>query len=139
MSKILHTRSYLTIDEQLLAFSRCAFRMFMAKKPAKYGLKIFIHVTSKNIGCHTLDTHYILDTHFVCIQKYLMMCDIITKYLINTIPYLGKTTDTNSLPSPTYFVKEISQPVHNTNRNLFLVNWFTSVPLLPKLMLERTN
>lgn len=55
--------SYLTIDEQLVPFrGRCPFRMFMPKKPAKYGIKIN------------------------------MMVDCSTKYMIDALPYTGKAT-----------------------------------------------
>ncbi|KAK3861560.1 hypothetical protein Pcinc_032472 [Petrolisthes cinctipes] len=54
---------HLTVDEQLLAFrGRCAFRMYIPNKPAKYGLKI------------------------------VMMCDVDSHYMCNAIPYLGKGT-----------------------------------------------
>lgn len=37
--------SEVTIDEQLLSFrGRCGFKMFIASKPGKYGLKIFLLV-----------------------------------------------------------------------------------------------
>lgn len=64
-----------------------------------------------------------------------MMCDVKTKYLIHTILYIGKTMDTNNLPFAMYFVRELSLPVYNSNRNLTLNNWFTSV-FLEKMMLE---
>lgn len=97
--------TYLTIDEQLLAFrGRCAFRMYLPNKPAKYGIKIF------------------------------MMCDVRTKYLINAIPYTGKTMETDRLPTAMYFVRELSKPVHNSNRNITYDNWFTSVPLATMML-----
>lgn len=60
--------SYLTIDEQLLAFrGRCKFKIFIPNKPAKYGLKI---------------------------KK---LCDSTTKDMEDTMPYLGKGTNTACL------------------------------------------
>jgi len=53
--------SYITIDEQLLAFrGRCPFRMYIPTKPAKYGIKI------------------------------VMVCDAGTKYMVDASPYIGK-------------------------------------------------
>lgn len=61
--------SYLTIDEQLLGFrGRCPFRTYIPNKPSKYGIKI------------------------------MMLCDSSSKYMIDAIPYVGKSTDTNGLP-----------------------------------------
>ncbi|XP_055850551.1 piggyBac transposable element-derived protein 4-like [Episyrphus balteatus] len=61
--------SYLTIDEQLLAFrGKCSFRMYIPNKPAKYGLKT------------------------------IMMCDSGTKYMVDAMPYLGKGSNTGDLP-----------------------------------------
>lgn len=98
--------SYVTVDEQLLAFrGRCPFRMYMPKKPSKYGIKI------------------------------LMLCDVKTKYLVNAIPYLGKTMNMDNQPASIYFVKEISKPIHGSNRNITMDNWFTSVKLAT-MMLE---
>ncbi|KAG5870038.1 hypothetical protein JTB14_004290 [Gonioctena quinquepunctata] len=43
--------SYITIDEQLLAFrGRCPFRMYIPNKPAKYGIKIvMVYVRCKSL------------------------------------------------------------------------------------------
>ncbi|GBP63866.1 PiggyBac transposable element-derived protein 4 [Eumeta japonica] len=96
---------HLTIDEQLLGFrGRCPFRMYIPNKPNKYGIKI------------------------------PMMCDSGTKYMINAMPYIGKATNTNGLPQGEYYVKELSKPVHGTNRNITCDNWFTSVPLAKTLL-----
>ncbi|XP_072388744.1 uncharacterized protein [Diabrotica undecimpunctata] len=71
--------SYLTIDEQLLAFrGRCPFRMYIPNKPAKYGLKI------------------------------VMLCDVGTKYMFDAELYLGKGTKTNGQPLGEYYVKQLT-------------------------------
>lgn len=99
--------SCVTIGEQLLAFcGRCPFRMYIPNKPSKYGIKI------------------------------PMMCDSGTKYMINAMPYIGKATNTNGLPLGEYYVKELSRPIHGTNRNITCDNWFSSVPLAKQLLLE---
>lgn len=97
--------SYVTIDEQLLAFrGRCPFRMYMPNKPNKYGLKL------------------------------VMMADCNTKYMCNAIPYLGKNTNTGNEPLASYFVKEIAKPIYGSNRNITMDNWFTSVTLATELL-----
>lgn len=98
---------YLTIDEQLLAFrGRVSFKMYIPNKPAKYGLKI------------------------------MMLCDSGTKYMLNAIPYLGKGSNTTTLPLAEYFVKELSKPIYGSNRNITMDNWFTSIPLAKNLLKE---
>ncbi|XP_055843633.1 piggyBac transposable element-derived protein 4 [Episyrphus balteatus] len=97
--------SYLTIDEQLLAFrGRCKFKMYIPNKPAKYGLKIE------------------------------MMCDSGTRYMVDAIPYLGKGTNTKGMPLAEYIVKEITRSIHGSNRNVTTDNWFTTVPLAKQLL-----
>ncbi|KAG5862384.1 hypothetical protein JTB14_007490 [Gonioctena quinquepunctata] len=97
--------SYVTIDEQLLAFrGRCPFRMYIPNKPAKYGVKI------------------------------VMLCDSATKYMSDASPYLGKKTETNGLPLADSYVKELTKSIHGTNRNVTMDNWFTSVPLVDELL-----
>lgn len=98
---------HVTIDEQLLGFrGRCSFRMYIPNKPNKYGIKI------------------------------PMMCDSGTKYMLNAMPYIGKATNTNGLPQGEYYIKELSRPIHGTNRNVTCDNWFTSVPLAKSLLQE---
>lgn len=96
-----------TVDEQLLGFrGRCPFRMYIPNKPNKYGIKI------------------------------PMICDSGTNYMINGMPYIGKATNTNGLPQGEYYLKELSRPIHGTNRNITCDNWFTSVPAAKSLLLE---
>ncbi|XP_046685761.1 piggyBac transposable element-derived protein 4-like [Homalodisca vitripennis] len=58
---VYEPHAYVTIDEQLLAFrGRCPFKVYIAKKPDKYGIKI------------------------------VTMCDARTYYMIDAIPYIGK-------------------------------------------------
>lgn len=98
--------TYVTIDEQLLAFrGRCPFKMYMPKKPAKYGLKI------------------------------MMVCDVETKYMVNAAPYTGKGSTPRNVSVAEYFVKTLTEPLHGSNRNVTMDNWFTSVPLANNLLL----
>lgn len=92
--------SYVTVDEQLLAFrGRCPFMMYIPNKPSKYGNIIE------------------------------MACGTNTSYMINRIPYIGKKTQTGGLPISEYFVKEVTTSIHGTKRNVKTDNWFTSVQL----------
>ena len=96
----------LTVDEQLLAFrGRCPFRMYIPNKPAKYGVKQVLINCSKS------------------------------KYMCNGIPYLGKQASQprNNISLGHHYVRELSKPYHNTNRNVTADNWFTSVPLVSDL------
>lgn len=95
----------LTIDEQLLGFrGRCKFRMYIANKPEKYGLKL------------------------------VFMCDAHSKYLLTGIPYVGKDTYHGDEPFAQHLVKELAKPVYNTNSNITTDNWFTSFPLLSEML-----
>ena len=98
---------YGTIDEKLEAFrGRCAFKQYMPKKPNKYGLKIFALVDAK------------------------------TRYTLNLEPYVGKQPEgpfrvENDASS---IVLRLIEPISGTSRNITCDNWFTSFPLLNKLL-----
>lgn len=79
-----------TIDEQLLSFhGRCRFRMYLPAKPDKYGLKV------------------------------VTLNDSTTHYLFNAIPYCGAVTDKDRNESmPSYYVRKLSEPIYNTDRNI---------------------
>ncbi|XP_071626836.1 uncharacterized protein [Temnothorax longispinosus] len=94
-----------TVDEQLLGFrDRCSFRMYIKSKPDKYGLNI----VSLNDAC--------------------------TSYMYNAIPYLGKTSTPPNESVSEYFLREVTAPIHGTNRNVTCDNWFTSVPITRQLL-----
>lgn len=103
--------SYACIDEMLLAFrGRCRFKMYMPKKPAKYGLKI---------QCLT---------------------DARSGYLLNAYIYLGKDSDGLNLPTeyqrlqkPSQAVLRLISPIEGSNRNVTTDNWYTSIELLDVL------
>lgn len=100
--------SYLAIDEQLVGFrGRCPFRMYMPSKPNKYGIKI------------------------------IMMCDNSTKYMVDARLYMGKGSVPTNRSAAEFFVEELVISIENTNRNITMDNWFTSVPLVQKLFIEK--
>lgn len=97
--------AYCTIDEQLLGFrGNCPFRVYIASKPDKYGLKI------------------------------VTMCDSRTFYMISAIPYIGKETRVSQEPLASQLVKTLTVSIHGTNRNVTMDNWFTSIPLAEDML-----
>lgn len=103
--------SFACIDEMLLAFrGRCRFKMYMPKKPAKYGIKI---------QCLT---------------------DARSGYLLNAYIYLGKDSDglnlsaeNQRLKKPTQAVLRLISPIEGSNRNITTDNWYTSIELLEQM------
>lgn len=99
------------IDEMLVAFrGRCKFKMFMPKKPCKYGIKI------------------------IC------MTDARTQYFFNGYIYAGKDSDgrgledaLKKLSKPTQSVIRLVKPIEGTNRNITADNWFSSLELVEQL------
>lgn len=99
---------HVTIVEMLVPFrGRCGFKVYMPKKPHTYGIKI---------------------------QR---LCDARTSYLYNGYIYTGKDSDgiglspeELKLQKPTQTVLRVSQPIHNTNRNVTCDNFFTSIESL---------
>jgi len=62
--------------------------------------------------------------------KIVTMHDSETFYMISAMPYISKVK-TESLESlPSYYVRKISEPIHNSCRNITCGSWFTSVPLV---------
>ncbi|KAF2902727.1 hypothetical protein ILUMI_03460 [Ignelater luminosus] len=80
------------------------FKMYIPNKPDKYGIKI------------------------------VMLCDSKTFYMLNSIAYVVKEERKSSLPIPTQYVLKLTEPLHGTNRNVTVDNWFTSVPLAIELL-----
>ena len=94
-----------TIDEQLVSFrGKCPFRIYMASKPDKYGMKV------------------------------MMINDSKTFYMLNAIPYVGKVNVENNEPVPSYYVRKLSEPIHGSYRNITIDNWFTSIPLSEQML-----
>lgn len=103
---------YITIDEMLIPFrGRCQFKMFMPKKPKKYGIKV------------------------------MCLCDAKTSYLFNAYIYTGAGSDgvglaekeKNFLNKPTQSLVRLCEPVKNTNRNVTSDNWFSSIEAVEEL------
>ncbi|CAB3261584.1 unnamed protein product [Arctia plantaginis] len=105
--------SYACIDETLVPFrGRCKFKVYMPKKPAKYGIKI---------QCLT---------------------DARSGYLLNAYiyEYVGKDSDSQNLPAayqgmkkPTQAVMRLIPPIEGSRRNVTTDNWYTSIELLELL------
>uniref|UniRef100_A0A1B6E438 PiggyBac transposable element-derived protein domain-containing protein n=1 Tax=Clastoptera arizonana TaxID=38151 RepID=A0A1B6E438_9HEMI len=100
---------HVTVDEMLLGFrGRCRFRQYMPSKPNKYGLKIFALVDAR------------------------------THYMLNWEPYLGIQPDgpykqDNSQVS---LVLRLISPISGTGRNVTTDNFFTSFPLIDRMLHE---
>lgn len=77
--------------------------MYNSKKPAKYGLKI------------------------------IMICDVGSKYMLIAESYLGKHSTQRGIPISEQFVKKLTTSFHESNRNLTMDNWFTSILLVNQL------
>ena len=98
----------LTVDEQLQAFrGRCAFKMYLPDKPAKYGIKVF------------------------------MVCDAQSHYCINAFPYLGAGGHTDipaGMLQGTHFTLKLLEPIQSVGgRVVCLDSWFTSMALVQHL------
>lgn len=102
---------YVCVDEMLVAFrGRCKFRMYMPKKPARYGLKI------------------------------MALTDARTHYLLNAYIYSGKDCYSRTLnqeerlcSKPTQSVMRLIKPIQGSNRNVTGDNWFSSIELVQEL------
>lgn len=96
------------VDEMLVGFrGRCKFKMYIANKPCKYGLKIMALTDSRN------------------------------NYFFNGYIYCGKDSDGRTLPEverklqkPTQAVLRLSSPIQGSNRNITADNWFSSFELV---------
>lgn len=97
--------AYLTIDEMLVPFrGRCGFRMYMPKKPKKYGIKVMCLADAK--------TSYLLDAYI---------------YTGRDSDGVGLTVDEKKLSVPTQSLIRLCKTVQGTNRNITADNWFSSV------------
>jgi len=89
-----------TIDEQIFNFQRRRNNsMDLSFKRGRYGLKI--------VTMHNSETFY----------------------MINALPYISNVKTEPLGKFPSYYVNKISEPIHNTCRNI-TCSWFTSVPLV---------
>lgn len=99
------------VDEMLVSFrGRAKFKMYMPKKPCKYGLKV------------------------------MALTDARSGYLLNAYIYSGKDSDGRDLSEdlrkyskPTQAVLRLAKPILGTNRNITADNWFSSIELVEAL------
>lgn len=109
--KLYCVSEHVTIDEMLVPFrGRCGFRVYMPKKPHKYGIKI------------------------------MCLTDAKTSYLYNAYIYTGKDSDgigltpkEQELSKPTQSIVRLCKPIQNSNRNVTADNWFSSMELTESL------
>lgn len=83
--------------------------MYMPKKPARYGIKMYVLVCAK------------------------------TMYTVNLEIYVG--TQPNGPYKISNYSEDVTvrmvEPISNTNRNVTIDNWFTSISLAEKLLQEK--
>ncbi len=101
----------LTIDEQLFPTkARCPFTQFMPQKPDKYGIKFFL------------------------------MIEVLSKYVCNGFPYLGKDEcRPPNQPLGEFVVLRLLEPYFNKGYNITCDNYFTSLPLAQQLVEKKTT
>ncbi|CAH2101262.1 unnamed protein product [Euphydryas editha] len=101
-----------TIDEMLESFrERCKFRMYIANKPVKYGIKVYALCDSKNFYTSILEIYPGKQPNGA--HKY-----------DNTASAVGK---------------RLSQDTLNTGRTITADNYFTSIPLADEMTLRKNN
>lgn len=97
-----------TVDQKMVGFKgRCIFRIYLPRKPDCYGIKFF------------------------------MLNDSETFYMRKAVPYLEKTTlRLRNEPLAGFFVRELVEPIRDSNWTVVMYNWFTSVSLFQILLHE---
>jgi hypothetical protein len=102
--------SYVTIDEQLIPFrGRVGFRQYMPSKPDKYGMKLFL------------------------------LCDCVSGYTFNGMPYVGREGDKRHIGLSEHVVKTLVEPLYNSGINVTTDNWFTGTKLAGDLLLKQVT
>jgi hypothetical protein len=101
----------LTVDEQLLpSKTRCPYTQYMPQKPDKFGIKFWV------------------------------LCDTETKFVLNSIPYLGRD---EFRPSNTqlgeHVVMELTKPYYKGGYNVTCDNFFTSAKVAEALRKQRCS
>lgn len=105
--KLYSPSQFCTIDEQLLGFrGRCPFRIYIKSKPDKYGI------------------------------KFVTLNDAKTGYMLNAVPYTGIVENERLESIPDFYVRKLSEPIHGSRRNVTTDNWFTSVPIVEKMLTQ---
>lgn len=107
--KGFHHSEFVTIDEMLPAFrGKCGFRQYIPSKPNKYGIKVFAVCDSKRFYTSKLEV------------------------------YIGQNPEGPYKLSNRSedIVLRMSNHISGTGRNITMDNWFTSLPLVEKLITE---
>lgn len=99
----------LTVDEQLMPCkTRCPYTQYMANKPDKFGLKFWL------------------------------LNEVDTKYLLNAIPYLGKSEcRPPNIQLGHHVVRKLVQPFTNKGYNITADNFFSSISLAKDLLKQK--
>lgn len=63
-----------------------------------------------------------------------MMCNNVTQYMINTIPYCGKGTVPNNISVSNYYVERLVSSAKGLNCKITMDSWFTNISLAKKLL-----
>lgn len=110
LSQHYNMSAYTTIDEKLEAFrGKCPFRVYMPKKPNRYGIKIYALVDSKMFYTAKLEVY------------------------VGKQPVGPFQCDTSNLA----LVPRLCSPILGSNRNVTFDNFFTSVPITEVLKQHR--
>ena len=108
--KLNNLGPYGTIDEKLLKFrGRFSFKQYKPTKPGRYSIKFWILADNQN--------------HYCC----------------NTVPYLGKDGDKVAVNLEVTVVKRLSEPLHNSRRNIKCDRYFTGVEAIETLKRSNSN
>ena len=63
------------------------------------------------------------------------MCNNVeTKYMISAEPYVGRVATPDSVPS--YYVTKLTEPIHNSDRNVTFDNCFSSISVAKRMKQE---
>ena len=108
--------------------------MYLKDKPDKYGLKI--------VTLNVVETTYLVNIH-LCFDKFSLFT-LHTVFYMNIIyfqiygvPYLGKGfVVIGDEKIHEYFFRVTTTPIHGTHRTVTCDNWFMSVPLVQRMLLE---
>ncbi|CAF1084542.1 unnamed protein product [Brachionus calyciflorus] len=102
---------HLTVDEQLLSSkNRCSFIQYIPSKPDKFGIKFWLIV------------------------------EVVTKYILNGFPYLGKDSERSSNQLfGEYVVEKLVEPYKNKGYCVTCDNYFTSLSLVENLVKIKTT
>ncbi|KAL7292612.1 hypothetical protein TKK_0013742 [Trichogramma kaykai] len=73
--------------------------------------------------------------------KIISLNDAKTAYMINAVPYLGKSTEITERDEaiPEYYFRLVCEPIYNSNRAVTCDNWYNSIPLLLRMFKEPYN